>query len=140
MDRSKDCKDGSLVFLTEENAECCIRLMTLFQENVVVDAEFMKPSHVMEREWLLGEKGAIKITAAENGVWKELLINYCLKEGIITVTAVRPSYLSVRTISSIASQFFIRKGNMLQFLSVRSICESILFKNKKVSTISISTK
>jgi hypothetical protein len=52
MDRSKGCKDGSLVFLTEENAECCIRLMTLFQENVVVDAEFMKPSHVMEREWL----------------------------------------------------------------------------------------
>lgn len=140
MSGSKDCGDGLLVFSTEENAECCIRLMTLFQENVVVDAEFIKPSYAMNLEWPLGEKGAIKITAAESGTWKELLIHYCLKEGIITVTAIKPSYLSVRTISSIASHFFIRKGNMLQFLSVRSICENSLFKNKTVRTVSIYTK
>ncbi|OAH54577.1 MULTISPECIES: hypothetical protein [Bacillaceae] len=140
MDGSKDCRDGLLVFSTKENAECCIRLMTLFKENAVIDAEFMKPSYDMEREWLLGEKGTIKITASENGNWKELLIHYCLKEGIITVIAIKPSYLSVRTISSIASQFFIRKGNMLQFLAVRSIGESILFKNKTVRTVSIYTK
>ncbi|MGG3449186.1 hypothetical protein [Domibacillus aminovorans] len=140
MDGSKDCRDELLVFSTKENAECCIRLMTLFQENVVIDAEFVKPSYDMEREWLLGEKGTIKITASESGNWKELLIHYCLKEGIITVTAIKPSYLSVRTISSIASQFFIRKGNMLQFLSVRSIGESILFKNKTARTVSIYTK
>lgn len=140
MDRSNDFGDGLLVFSTKENAECCIRLMTLFQENVTIDAEFIEPSPVLDHEWLLGEKGAIKITAAESGAWKELVIHYCLKEGIITVTAIKPSYLSVRTISSVASQFFIRKGNMLQFLSVPSICESLFFKNKAIQTVSIYTK
>ncbi|OLN24066.1 hypothetical protein BTO30_01205 [Domibacillus antri] len=140
MDRSKRRTDGALVFLVERNAACCIRMMTMYQKDLIVDTEFMKPSPVMNEEWVLGERGTIKIIAAESGILKELMIDYCLKKGYIHVIALSPSYLSADTISSIASQFFIRKGNILQFLSPRSISGSILLEKERVSMITIPTK
>ncbi|OMP66703.1 hypothetical protein [Domibacillus epiphyticus] len=140
MEGSKRRINGSLVFLVERNAECSIRMMTMYQEDLIVDAEFMKQSPIMDEEWVLGEKGTIKITAVESGAWKEMLIDYCLKEGYIRLTALSPSYLSAITVSSIANQFFIRKGNSMKFLSARTILDIVQFEKEPVSRITIPTK
>lgn len=137
MERSKKAQNGSFVFTVGQNDGCIIRYMTVYREGLVIDAEFTKPSISGEKEWELGEKGAVKLIVSEGGSWQEIMIDYCLKEGYINLTAITALYLTKSIISSIANQFFIRKGNMLQFLSTRSIHDDVSLNKERFVAIRI---
>lgn len=139
MERSKKSKDGSLVFVIRRNSNCVIHFMTVYQEGLIIDAEFTKPSFYEEKEWDIGPKGAVKMIISQGGAWQEIMIDYCLQKGYIHLTAVTALYLTKPILSSIASQFFIRKGTMLQFLSAESIYEMKTLKKERFVTIRIPT-
>lgn len=123
MRKPNSSLESSLIFVNGRQEDCMIRFMTVYQEGLIMDAEFIRSDVLSEKEWHLGIKGAIKMIVAEKGSWQEIIINYSLPEGYLHLTAVTAVSLSKSVVMSLANQFFIRKGEAVQYLSTRALLE-----------------
>ncbi|WNS81267.1 hypothetical protein RRU94_10695 [Domibacillus sp. DTU_2020_1001157_1_SI_ALB_TIR_016] len=121
MEKPNEAVESSLIFVNGRKDDCMIRFMTVYQEGLILDAEFTPFAQPAEKEWHLGEKGAIKMIVAHKGVWQEVIIDYNLSEGYLYITAVTASFLSKSVMMSIARRFYIRRGEAVQFLSARAL-------------------
>ncbi|OES45024.1 hypothetical protein [Domibacillus iocasae] len=121
MEKPNESLESSLIFVNRRQEDCMIRFMTVYQEGLVIDAEFTRQAALAQKKWCLGLKGMVKMTVAENGSWQEVMIEYSLPEGYLYLTAVTALSLSKSVVLSIANQFFIRKGDAVQYLSTRAL-------------------
>ncbi|WP_050179785.1 hypothetical protein [Domibacillus robiginosus] len=121
MEKPNEAMESSLIFVNGRKEDCMIRFMTVYQEGLILDAEFTPFAEPAEKEWNLGERGAVKLIVAQKGSWQEIMIDYNLSEGYLHITAVTASFLSKSVMISIARRFFIRRGEAVQYLSARAL-------------------
>ncbi|OXS79227.1 hypothetical protein [Domibacillus enclensis] len=131
--------ESSLIFVNGCHAEWTIRFMTVYQDGVIMDAEFSSHASSGNKEWALGTKGAVKLLVAQGGVWQEIMVEYNLPKGYLHLTAVTAKSFSHTLLDGIFKQFFIRKGKVIQFLSVRSFSNHASVSSDRVLTIRIPT-
>ncbi|WP_046174457.1 hypothetical protein [Domibacillus indicus] len=137
MEKQKGSMESSLIFVNGRQEDCMIRFMTVYQDGLVVDAEFTRRGGLEKKEWCLGSKGSVKMVVAEKGSWQEIMINYSLAEGYFHLTAVTAPSLSRSVVLSIANQFFIRKGKTTQFLAVHSLFKHMQLQYERFLLIRI---
>lgn len=137
MEKPNEAVKGSLIFVNGRKDDCRIRFMTVYQEGIILDAEFTPFAEPAEKEWPLGERGAVKLIVAQAGSWQEIIIDYNLSEGYLHVTAVTASVLSKSVVLSIASRFFIRRGEAVQYLSTRALLNHIEVQPERFLLIDI---
>ncbi|MCP3761267.1 hypothetical protein NLX67_02535 [Domibacillus sp. A3M-37] len=137
MEKPNESMESSLVFVNGRQEDCMIRFMTVYQEGLVIDAKFTKRAAPTEKEWSLGIKGAVKMIVSEKDSWQEIIIDYSLPEGYLHLTAVTALSLSKSVVLSIANQFFIRKGEAVQYLSTRALLEHAPIQCERFLTIRI---